>query len=423
MRQVNLLLNQFIPHPSALIPNLGMQTQGNVVPVSTAKGIDVERIEKELASMWVGARDKPDAAAGEAEVEAGVTRACTLNLIVYTTKQDDRARLEEMLDEISEQHPGRVLVLVADREAAESSLDAYVSTRCRAFGGGAKQVCGEQVTIEAGGLAVETAATAVAPLLLPDVPVFLWWKDIPHYEDKLFNRLAAMADRIVIDSAAFDHPQDDLKRLAEILHKREPLMRVSDLNWGRLTSWRTLIASFWDVPDYRALLDRIDQVAIEYDPPDVAHGEIAPKAWLLLGWLASRLGWRVASTPTDETGGGGARCTLIASHGSVNARFSPTTDREDSDGMMASLKLSTTSEGAEFYVALSPDRTKLQTEATVAGQRTAGRVLSYEARTEGQRLGRELAFLTRDKIYEEAVAVSARLIEALAARETDAKSE
>jgi glucose-6-phosphate dehydrogenase assembly protein OpcA len=403
-----------------------MQTQGNVVPVSTAKGIDVERIEKELASMWVGARDKPDAAAGEAEVEAGVTRACTLNLIVYTTKQDDRARLEEMLDEISEQHPGRVLVLVADREAAEPSLDAHVSTRCRDLGGITKQVCGEQVTIEASGLAVETAATAVAPLLLPDVPVFLWWKDIPHYEDKLFNRLASMADRIVIDSAAFDHPQDDLKRLAHLLRERSPLMRVSDLNWGRLTSWRTLIASFWDVPDYRGLLDRIDQIAIEYDPPDVAHEEIAPKALLLLGWLASRLGWEVASSApsaSDENESVAARFTLSASHGTINVQFSPTTDREDSDGMLASLKLSTTSEGADFYVALSPDRNRLQTEATISGQRTAGRVLSYEARTEGERLGRELAFLTRDKIYEEAVAVSARLIEMLAAREADSKSE
>jgi hypothetical protein len=49
----------------------------------------------------------------------------------------------------------------------------------------------------------------------------------------------------------------------------------------------------------------------------------------------------------------------------------------------------------------------------MGGQRAVGRILSYEARTEGQRLGRELAFLTRDLIYEEAVAASAAFIEAL----------
>lgn len=348
---------------------------------------------------------------------AGVIRACALNLIVYTTKQDDRARLEELLDEVSRQHPGRMLVLVADAEAAEPSLAAHVSTRCRTLGGNRKQVCAEQVTIEASGGAISTAASAALPLLVPDVPIFLWWKDIPHYEDRLFNRLAAMADRVVIDSAAFDHPQDDLRRLSQILSERDPAMRVSDLNWGRLTSWRTLIASFWDVPDYRAELDRIDHVLIEYDPPDAAREEIAPKALLIIGWLASRLGWQVSSAdPVQETEGCAARFTLSAGQRAIDVRCCPTKDREDSDGMMASIRLSTGAGGAEFYVALSHDRTKLQTEATVNGQRMAGRVLSYEARTEGARLGRELAFLRRDLIYEEAVAAGARLIEAMIAQ-------
>ncbi|HEX8650983.1 MAG TPA: glucose-6-phosphate dehydrogenase assembly protein OpcA [Pyrinomonadaceae bacterium] len=395
-----------------------MLTEGNAVPVSTAKGIDVERIEKELASMWIEAGETGDAASSEAGGgAAGVARACALNLIVYTTKQDDRARLEELLKEVSQQHPGRMIVLVADAQASEASLNAFVSTRCRLLSGNRRQVCGEQVTIEAGGQAVSTAASAALPLLVPDVPVFLWWKDIPHYEDRLFNRLAAMADRVVIDSAAFDHPQDDLLRLAQILRERSADMRVSDLNWGRLTSWRTLLASFWDVPDYRAQLDRIDHVLIEYDPPDVAREEIAPKALLVIGWLASRLGWQVVSADApEETEGCAARFTLSGSQGTINLQFCVTTDREDCDGMLASLKLSAQSSGAEFYVALSPERTRLQTEAIIGGQRTAGRVLSYEARTEGERLGRELAFLTRDMIYEEAVAVSARLIEAMAAR-------
>jgi glucose-6-phosphate dehydrogenase assembly protein OpcA len=389
-----------------------IHTQGNAVPGSTAKGVDVGKIEKELASMWTKASE----GGGEAgEKEAGVTRACALNLLVYTTKDDDRARLEAMLDEVSGQHPGRTLVLVTDREATEAKLEAYVSTRCRLMGGSRKQVCGEQVTIEASGLAVETAASAVAPLLVPDVPVFLWWKDIPHYEDRLFNRMAAMADRVVIDSAAFDHPQDDLRRLAQILRERSVSMRVSDLNWGRLTSWRTLIASFWDVPDYRPHLDAIDHIEINYDPPDAAPGEIAPKALLVIGWLASRLGWQVeAARAHDEHGDSAARFTMRAGGGrAINIELRATHDKEETDGMMASLKFSVKDGDSEFYVAVSADGKKLQTEAVIGGQRAAGRVLSYEARTEGQRLGRELAFLTRDLIYEEAVAASAALIEAL----------
>ena len=272
-----------------------MQTQENAVQVSTTKGIDVGKIEKELAAMWKPADEAKGA-------ESGVTRACALNLLVYATVTDDRAGIDEMLDTVCENHPGRTLLLMADRETTEPKLHAYVSTRCRMLGGNRKQICGEQVTIEAAGGAISTVASAIEPLLVPDVSVFLWWKDIPHYEDKLFNRLIELSDRVVIDSTCFDHPYQDLSRLAQIIRERPQLMSVSDLNWGRLTAWRTLIASFWDIPDYKPHLDKIDRITIEYDPPDIAPDEIAPTALLILGWLASRLGWKLEGRGEEQSG-------------------------------------------------------------------------------------------------------------------------
>ncbi len=244
-----------------------IQTNENPIPASPTKGIDVGKIEKELASMW-----KPASTGEGVNAESGVTRACALNLVVYATLADDREQIDDMLDVVNEQHPGRTLVLMADREASAPALEAYVSTRCRRLGGSGRQVCGEQVTIEAAGAAVETVASAIAPLLVPDVPVFLWWKDIPHYGDALFGRLTTMADRVVIDSSCFDRPHEDLLHLAEVIKSHPQFMSASDLNWGRLTSWRTLLASFWDVPDYRPHLDRVDRVRVEYDAPDVAPG-------------------------------------------------------------------------------------------------------------------------------------------------------
>src|SRR5882724_12187198 len=265
-----------------------LETQASEVSLSASKGVDVDKIEKELASMWSGVSET-----GDLSNSAGITRACALNLIVYTTPWEDRGQLEDLLSRINEQHPGRTLILVAYRDIPTPRLEGYVSMRCRVLDAAGKQICGEQVTIEAGGVLIETAATAVAPLLVPDVPVYLWWNDIPHYEDKLFDRLSQMADRIVIDSAAFDRPYDDMMRLSQTISDQSRRMRVSDLNWGRLTSWRTLLASFWDVPDYHPLLSVIDRIVIEYRPPKDAPEEIAPKALLLAGWLASRLGWEV----------------------------------------------------------------------------------------------------------------------------------
>lgn len=381
-----------------------MHTQEGTVQVST-KAIDVARIEKELAAMW-----KPATNAEGSNAESGVTRACALNLLVYTTAADDRALIDEMLDEVSEQHPGRTLVLLADREATEAKLEAYVSTRCRRLGGSGRQVCGEQVTVEASGASVETVASAIQPLLVPDVPVFLWWKDIPHYEDKLFNRMTTMADRVLLDSSCFDHPYEDLLRLNKIIKEHPQFMSASDLNWGRLTAWRTLVAGFWDVADYRPCLDRIDRVVVEYDPPDVAPEEIAPKALLIVGWLASRLGWsiRKAGAVEDE---GAANFQFESSAGVVNIELRATQREGHGDGMLVSLLLSATQAGAEFLVALSQDRKKLETEARIDGQQAIGRVLSYEQKSEGQRLSRELALLKRDIVYEQALACAAQIID------------
>ena len=380
-----------------------MQTQENIVQLSAAKGIDVGKIEKELAAMW-----KPADGSKEGSPESGVTRACALNLLVYSSVTDDRTEMEEILDAVCEQHPSRTLWLMADREATETKLDAYVSTRCRMLGAGVRQICGEQVTIEAAGGALETVGSAISPLLVPDVPVFLWWKDIPHYEDDLFNRMTTMSDRIVIDSAFFDHPYDDMRRLAQIIREREPVMTVSDLNWGRLTAWRMLMASFWDVPDYLPYLEKIDSITVEYDPPDVAPDQIAPKALLVVGWLASRLGWSFQGrVESDEA----ASFKLQANGRDLNILMRPSSSEWQIDGMLVSFTMSSSDSGTEFRVSFSEDRKRLETAASIGGARAIGRVLSYEQKSEGQRLSRELTLLQRDVIYEEALTFAVQLIE------------
>ncbi|HEV2882312.1 MAG TPA: glucose-6-phosphate dehydrogenase assembly protein OpcA [Pyrinomonadaceae bacterium] len=370
---------------------------------NTPQGIDVGRLEKELAANWQNAGDA---------AESSVTRVCVLNLIVYAAPGEDRAKMDELLDVVTEHAPGRTLVLIADRDSAEARLEAHVSTRCQiANKGAAKQVCGEQVTIEARGAAVDTAASAIEPLVVPDVPVFLWWKDIPHEEDKLFNRLVELSDRVVIDSLVFDRPHEDLKRLAQIIGARRQYMLASDLNWGRLTSWRNLIASFWDVPDYRPHLDALDEVLVEYDPPDVASGQIAAHALLLVGWLAAELKWQPAGDFVRE--GNNSRWVLLSGERKIKVEFRPTADRQGCDGLIATLTLKTSATGAEFYVGINEGWTKLETSAKIGDARTVGRVVSYEAKSEGERLSRELSLLSRDEVYERAVASVGQLLEVL----------
>src|SRR3982751_6042748 len=96
------------------------QTQESKAAVSVA-GIDVGKLEKELAAMWQPA---------EGDEGAGVTRVCVLNLIVYAAEHEDRAEIDKLLDEVTAAVPSRAIILVADRDSSTAKLNAYVSTRC-----------------------------------------------------------------------------------------------------------------------------------------------------------------------------------------------------------------------------------------------------------------------------------------------------
>lgn len=366
--------------------------------------VEVERIETSLASMWSDAADP-----GKQGESPGVTRACTLNLIVYTTPDDDREQLDDVLAEINQEHPSRTLIMIADRKAAQARIEAYISMRCRLVGGTGKQVCGEEVTIEVDGPRVDAAASAVEALLVPGLPTYLWWKDIPHQTDMLFDRLTRMADRIVIDSAKFDHATDDLRRLASLIGEPSSTKRVSDLNWGRLTAWCTLLAGLWDVPDYRPLLDRVDRLAIAYRPLPNGRRGMAPRPLMLAGWLASRLRWEVVEA-MPEGDREDASWRLRSGQREIVLSLRRDTQSPLADARIASVELSSSDGSGGFVAALAPDNSRITTEARIGDVRSLARVLAYTSRNDADRLSGELAILRHDAVYEAAMRSAGQLI-------------
>ena len=382
-----------------------MQRQESIERNADGAGLDLARLEKELATLW-------SEASGEGETAQGVMRACVLNLVVYASVDDNRANLDTLLDEVYESNPSRAILIIADPSSETESLDAFVSTRCTLSSKGAKQVCGEQITIEAKGAAVSRAASAIEPILVPDVPVFLWWKDIPHYEDKLFERLLRTTDRLLIDSSAFDHPGRDLLRLSEVLSENPHHLAFSDLNWGRLTAWRSLVAGFWDVAEYKSYLEQIERVEITFDEESQRQDQIPASVILIVGWLASRLGWEVevATTAPDKNR---TRFNVADAMG------------REIEIVLSSRKLASTNENglhsiniltgaAQFSVELKQGGDQLETLSKIGdGERMVGRLLSFEEQSEGRRLSGELFIRTRDRVYEQAVACGGALLRRL----------
>jgi glucose-6-phosphate dehydrogenase assembly protein OpcA len=380
-----------------------MVLNGQITNAPSFDGVDISKIEKQLAVMWHESNPPESAGAGS---DYAVSRACALNLIIYTSAREDSSPIYQLLDEVSAQHPGRTFLIIADRDVKLPSMDSDAGLICRKLGGGNKAVCNEQITFRADGPALSSAASAIAPLLVPDVPVFLWWKDPPNYNDDLWTDLALMSDRIVVDSEHFSDIVDDFTSLKQLVLKKEADIRVTDLNWGRLTTWRSLIAGFWDIPAYRTDLESIEYASIGYNPDSNVRNGSSAKPLLLAGWLASRLGWRFEKTDAsaDQT-----YFTFDHLNRKITIMIAPSKSGPQCKGLITSLSFTARGGSAEFAVRLSDDARRLTTEARIDGQMTAGRTLSYEARSEGQRLSSELSFLNRDAVYENSLAVAAEL--------------
>src|SRR5262249_32163819 len=195
--------------------------------MSAATTINVGAIEKELNSLWKQASE---------DESGGVVRASILNLIVFVPDPAESATVDDIVIDVTAAHPCRVISLVADR-AAESKLTAEVTPRCTLPTPTSKQVCCEQVTITASEDHLDEAPSAIVPLLISDLPVYLWWRAVPRAEDKeLYGWLSEIADRVVIDSAKFNDPEGDLVSMARTLTGSTHGPALSDVNWARLTA-------------------------------------------------------------------------------------------------------------------------------------------------------------------------------------------
>jgi glucose-6-phosphate dehydrogenase assembly protein OpcA len=379
-----------------------MSTSNEHLSGAQAPAINVDAIERELTALWQQA--------SQDEEHGGVTRASMFNLLVYVSSRTEAGKLDEMLTDITAARPCRAILIVADGETPEEMLTAQVTSRCTLPSASSKQVCCEQVTITAGGAQVDEVPSAIAPLLLSDIPVYLWWHAVPRLADKsMFRRLVDLSDRVVIDSAHFHDPEADLARMAAVLTETPRWTALSDLNWARLTAWRALLAGFYDIAEYRPLLNQLKRVTIRYAPPATDSAVIPARALLLGGWLASRLGWSVQpGTANRTTASAGLEFSVDGR--SLGLEFAHT-GREIEPGHLALVSLaSEADQSVSFTVRRSADGQRIETSVTRGEEKGVQRVLSYEGLSETELIGKELEILGHDRVYEQAVLAAGEMI-------------
>jgi glucose-6-phosphate dehydrogenase assembly protein OpcA len=130
--------------------------------------------------------------------------------------------------------------------------------------------------------------TIVDPLVVTDLATLLW---SPHGHPETVDSLLELAQAVLVDSLDDPSWREAIGRACELRSRAY----VVDLAWLRSTPWRERVAAAFDSQAMRAELEKVETVAVRHHPDSTVA------AMLLVGWLASRLGWDVS--PLSANGG------------------------------------------------------------------------------------------------------------------------
>ncbi len=280
----------------------------------TARAGSVDEVERELGRIWAAADLEVQTPDGpERRIAA---RSSVLNLVVVARRPELGVRAAATVAGLTGRHPSRTLILAAVDPDGPSSLDARVEAACRLPTPETFESCTEVIHLALGGEAGRHLAASVAPLLVHDLPVVVWWPGDPPLGSDQARDLLDLADRLVVDGSRWSG--DGLARLAELARltaRGEP--SVFDFAVVRQARWREAIAAVFDRSEFLPFLRSIRAIDISYasrtDTPVGTTNIVKPIYHV--AWLASRLGMTVDQplTPVAAPGAPAGTATVAGS--------------------------------------------------------------------------------------------------------------
>lgn len=335
--------------------------------------MSVEEIERELARRRRTSEDGPPGA-----------RACVVNVIVVTSEEcaPDVARV---VSDLSGHHPSRTILMVSDPDEGEANLEVSLSTFC-GIGRGEDQTCAEQITIHAEGPPAEHLESLAGPLLIPDLPTFLWYPNATLPDPS--SGMLSLADRLILDSGPAEDHEAFLRAASNLC--RAGLPAVADLQWTALSPWRALVADLFTPPQRAGELAEIMQMEVQHAPA----GE--SQALLLAGWLASALEWRPEQTSRTESG---RKLSLSSTSGTVTVVLS----HDSPEAALSQIRLRSGEFAFEVRVSRREEYACACTMVTRGEEVLGERTVHLCSSSVGALLGEELCLPGRDLAYEAAL--------------------
>ena len=246
-------------------------------------------------------------------IEGSAVRLSVLNLVAACVDMESADLAAQAVGRLGAKHPARAIIIVADPQGADG-IEADLSLQCSAVDQG--QVCAEQVRLNVGGEAAYHMASVVTPLLVPDIPVYLWLIGSPPLHQAFGQDAVAICERLIIDSGEYEDQAATLAMLADELEAVGDAISLCDVAWERTAMWRQILAQSFDGEEMRPFVHGITRVDVE-----CSGNRISAQSWLIAGWLAARLDWpdgadgpRVVAAVRDDDAVSGHNLVRIALH-------------------------------------------------------------------------------------------------------------
>jgi glucose-6-phosphate dehydrogenase assembly protein OpcA len=307
-----------------------------------AHATTIADIERELARIWATPRLVTEV--GGVEERHVAARTSVMNLVVIARRPETGDRCATTISALTGRHPSRTLIISIRDPDGPNWLDARIDAHCVVPREDVPEVCAEVIHLSAGGATGRHLDAIVAPLLVHDLPVTIWWPNEPSFGTTQATDLLPMADRLIVDGSSWGG--SGLRRLREmaglvggpvhdgVAGASGSTLAITDFALARQSRWREAIASVFDAPEILPYLRYVRRITVTYAIRDASgrpDQTNVVKPVYHVAWFASRLGMMVRSPlargprPAATDGGDGRdlEATLTGPHGAVAVTIRP----------------------------------------------------------------------------------------------------
>lgn len=307
----------------------------------SGRAIDIGRIEAELGKL------RYMVAGGGSTGDGFALRTSLLNMVVYAEREEEMDFAGRVIEDLASHHPSRALIVLARPSDGESHIEAQLAAHSHISRSLEQSVCCEEISLKVAGPAAMHLHSVIVPLLVPDLPVYVWWTEPLPADPHLFLQLMAAADHFIVDSNRFEDQLSGLLGLAR-LAEQESRTTLGDLNWRRLEPWRDFFDRQQNIAEMRHHFSSVKSMEIRYAAGHSAHKPA--QAFLLLAWLARELGWDARTLSAH----GGQRLSFGAGEGRpISVYLHAVNYPAVEPGTLVSVKIACESETASALLSIS----------------------------------------------------------------------